>query len=144
MFPVAQLRQGYRSLVLNLEGVSYMDSTCLGEIIAAYAMLKDHGGRLKLLNVPGRIQHLLDLAKLTMIETALGSDETAVGGFVAAEQIDSHCSRPSVPKIPLGLASTFALRLLSHPLAPTGWDNQVFIGTLVEWRVRVYKAADLA
>ncbi len=79
------LRQGYRSLVLNLEGVSYMDSTCLGEIIAAYAMLKDHGGQLRLLNVPRRIQHLLDLAKLTMIET-LGSDETAVGGFVAAEQ----------------------------------------------------------
>ena len=35
------------------------------------------------------IQHLLDFAKLTMIET-LGSDETAVGGFVAAEQIDSQ------------------------------------------------------
>ncbi len=83
------LRQGYRSLVLNLEGVSYMDSTCLGEIIAAYAMLKDHGGRLRLLNVPRRIQRLLDLAKLTMIET-LGSDGTAVGGFVAAEQIDSQ------------------------------------------------------
>ncbi len=76
------LRQGYRSLVLNLEGVSYMDSTCLGEIIAAYLILKDHGGQLRLLNVPRRIQHLLDLAKLTMIET-LGSDETAVGRFVA-------------------------------------------------------------
>ncbi len=35
------------------------------------------------------IQQLLDLAKLPMIE-ALGSDETAVGGFVAAEQIDSQ------------------------------------------------------
>ena len=83
------LRQGYRSLVLNLEGVSYMDSTCLGEIIAAHVMLKDHGGQLRLLNVPRWIQQLLDLAKLTMIET-LGSDETAVGGFVAAEQIDSQ------------------------------------------------------
>ena len=80
------LRQGYRSLVLNLEGVSYMDSTCLGEIIAAHVMLKDHGGQLRLLNVPRWIQQLRDLAKLT----TLGSDETAVGGFVAAEQIDSQ------------------------------------------------------
>ena len=87
------LRQGYRSLVLNLEGVSYMDSTCLGEIIAAYVVLKDHGGQLRLLNVPRRIQHLLDLAKLRMIET-LRSDETPMGGFVTAEPVDARATVP--------------------------------------------------
>lgn len=84
------LTKGHRSLVLNLEEVSYMDSTCLGEIIAAYTLLKSYGGQLRLLNVPRRIQHVLDLAKLTMIET-LRSDEMAVGGF-------KRQPRPWLPK----------------------------------------------
>ena len=63
------LRQGHRRLVLNFEAVSYMDSTCLGEIIAAYTLLKGRGGQLRLLNIPRRIQRLLDVAQLTMFET---------------------------------------------------------------------------
>ena len=62
------LQQGHRRIALNLEGISYMDSTCLGEIVSAYLIVSRGGGRLGLLNVPSRIQHLLDVAQLTMLD----------------------------------------------------------------------------
>ena len=63
------VRHGHRMLVLNLEKVSYMDTTCLGEILAARRMLKENSSEFRLMNVPSRIQHVLDVAKLDLLET---------------------------------------------------------------------------
>lgn len=61
------LAQGHRTVIVDLEGVSYMDSSCLGEIVTAHAIADAHGGRLQLSRVPSRIRRLLDLAQLTPI-----------------------------------------------------------------------------
>ena len=51
-------------LVLDLRDVSYMDSTCLGEIVEASMSMRRRGGQLRLVNVPARVQHLLDISRL--------------------------------------------------------------------------------
>ena len=64
------LARGHRGVIVDLGGVSYMDSSCLGEIVTAYAMVEEYGGRLQLIRVPSRIRRLLDLAQLTPILSA--------------------------------------------------------------------------
>ena len=56
------VQQGQRHLLLNLAGVPYMDSTCVGEIVSAFITVRNNGGKLKLLNLTRRIQELLVIA----------------------------------------------------------------------------------
>ena len=49
------LQQGRRKIVLNLEGVPYIDSAGLGEIVRTYTTIKKQDGSLKLLNLTKRI-----------------------------------------------------------------------------------------
>ncbi len=57
-------RRGARHVVLDLSGVPYIDSTRLGELIAAHVTIARQGGRLKLVATPDRIVELLTLAGL--------------------------------------------------------------------------------
>lgn len=61
------LGQGARRILLDMGGVSYMDSTCLGEIIAAYCAAEQCGAELRLINVPPRVRHLLDISGLATL-----------------------------------------------------------------------------
>jgi anti-sigma B factor antagonist len=58
------LQQGKKQIVLNLEGVPYIDSAGLGEIVRTYTTVSRQGGTLKLRNLTKRIQHLLVITKL--------------------------------------------------------------------------------
>ena len=58
------LQQGKKQIVLNLEGVPYIDSAGLGEIVRTYTTVSRQGGKLKLLNLTKRIQDLLATTKL--------------------------------------------------------------------------------
>jgi anti-sigma B factor antagonist len=58
------LQQGMKEIVLNLEGVTYIDSAGLGEIVRTYTAVSRQGGKLKLLNLTKRIQDLLATTKL--------------------------------------------------------------------------------
>jgi anti-sigma B factor antagonist len=60
-------REDVRILLLDLGQVSYVDSTCLGEILEAYTTLRRDGRRLQLVNVPARVQRLLQLSHLTEV-----------------------------------------------------------------------------
>jgi anti-sigma B factor antagonist len=55
---------GARHVFLDLSGVRYIDSTRLGEIIAAHITVSRQGGRLKLVGTPDRIVELLEIAGL--------------------------------------------------------------------------------
>ncbi len=59
--------EGARLVVLDLGNVTYMDSTCLGELIEVQRILERRGGYLVLINVPPRVQYLLRLSRLTDI-----------------------------------------------------------------------------
>lgn len=61
------LRGGATSVVLNLAGVQYIDSTRLGELIAAHVTLSRTGGRLTIAGTPPRVLDLLTLAGLDTI-----------------------------------------------------------------------------
>ena len=60
----AAVAQGARHVVLELSGVRYIDSTRLGELIAAHITVSRQGGKLKLVGTPDRVTELLRMAGL--------------------------------------------------------------------------------
>jgi anti-sigma B factor antagonist len=58
------VRRGARHVVLDLGGVNYIDSTRLGELIAAHITVSRLGSHLKLAATPSRVVELLTLAGL--------------------------------------------------------------------------------
>jgi anti-sigma B factor antagonist len=75
--------QGHKKLVLNLEGVPYIDSAGLGEIVRTYTSISRQGGKLKLVNVSKRIYDLLVITKLVTIFDSYDDEAEAVRSFSA-------------------------------------------------------------
>jgi anti-sigma B factor antagonist len=79
------LLQGQRKLLLNLEGVPYMDSAGLGEVVRTFTTVSRQGGSLKLLNLTKRIQDLLLITKLLTVFETFDSESEAVRSFNSAK-----------------------------------------------------------
>lgn len=58
------VRQGARNVILDLTAVQFIDSTRLGELIAAHITIGRHGGRMMLAATPPRVLELLSLSSL--------------------------------------------------------------------------------
>jgi anti-sigma B factor antagonist len=78
------LQQGEKRLIVNLARVSYMDSSGLGELVAAFATASRQGGALKLVNLTKRLHDLLVITKLSNVFECFDDEATAVGSFGAA------------------------------------------------------------
>jgi len=78
------IHQGQRKLLLNLEGVPYIDSAGLGEIVRTYTTVSRQGGSLKLVNLTKRITDLLSITKLLTVFETFDSEKEAVASFEKA------------------------------------------------------------
>jgi anti-sigma B factor antagonist len=78
------LHQGYTNLLIDLSGVSYMDSAGLGELVQTYVTAKNRGGRLRLLNPTKRLKDLLVVTKLLTVFESYDNEAAAVASFQAA------------------------------------------------------------
>jgi anti-sigma B factor antagonist len=85
----ARLRETLRELaaagstrvVLNLQGVDYIDSTGLGALVIGYTSLKKAGGKLVLLHLNRRTVELLVFTKLTTVFEIFAEEQEAVNSF---------------------------------------------------------------
>ncbi len=75
------MRQGGRKLLLNLSGVTHIDSSGIGELVGARTAMENLGGHLKLLHVPPRVHEVLKITKLTTIFDIFEDEETALQSF---------------------------------------------------------------
>ena len=75
------IQQGHRKLLLNLEGVPYVDSAGLGEIFRTYTTVSRQGGNFKLLNLTKRIENLLSITKLLKVFDTYESEQEALDSF---------------------------------------------------------------
>ncbi len=75
------IQQGHRKLLMNLEGVPYVDSAGLGEIVRTYTTVSRQGGSLKLLNLTKRIEDLLAITKLLTLFDKYDSEQEALDSF---------------------------------------------------------------
>jgi len=79
------VHQGQRKVVLNLEGVPYIDSAGLGEIVRTYTTISRQGGSMKLLNLTKRITDLLSITKLLTVFETYDNEADAVRSFSSAK-----------------------------------------------------------
>lgn len=52
------LEEGVREVVLDFEGVPFMDSSGIGEVLRLFKVLRDNGGRLVLINPNSKLHGL--------------------------------------------------------------------------------------
>lgn len=78
------LQQGHKSILVDLGGVSYMDSAGLGQLVQAYVTTKNKGGTLKLSNITRRLNDLLVLTRLVTVFETFDSEAKALASFGAA------------------------------------------------------------
>ena len=81
------IHQGQKKLLLNLEGVPYIDSAGLGEIVRTYTTVSRQGGNLKLVNLTKRITDLLSITKLLTVFETFDSEPEALKSFQAQAQV---------------------------------------------------------
>jgi anti-sigma B factor antagonist len=79
------IHQGQKKLLLNLEGVPYIDSAGLGEIVRTYTTVSRQGGNLKLVNLTKRITDLLSITKLLTVFETFDAEPEALKSFQAAK-----------------------------------------------------------
>ncbi len=75
------VHQGHKNILLNLEGVPYIDSAGLGEVVRTYTTVSRQGGKLKLLHLTKRIQDLLSITKLLTVFETYDSEPEALKSF---------------------------------------------------------------
>lgn len=76
---------GSKMILLNMAGVTYIDSSGLGELVAAYTTVTATGGRMKLLNLAKRVHDLLQITKLYTVFETFEDEALAIDSFLLAE-----------------------------------------------------------
>jgi anti-sigma B factor antagonist len=90
--------QNHIKVLLNLAGVSYIDSSGLGELVAGYTAIGKAGGELKLLNLTDRVKDLMMITKLLTIFDAYDDEARAVASFRIDE--DDYTTGRLAPILP--------------------------------------------
>jgi anti-sigma B factor antagonist len=75
------LHQGYGNILIDLSGVSYVDSAGLGELVQAFVTTKNRGGSLRLLNVTKRLRDLLVVTKLLTVFDTYEDEQEGIDSF---------------------------------------------------------------
>lgn len=75
------LEEGKKNILLNLSGVSYVDSSGIGELVSSFTSVNKEGGKLKLLNLTQKIQDLLAITKLLTVFDTFEAEQEAVDSY---------------------------------------------------------------
>lgn len=73
-----------KKVILNLSGVSYIDSGGLGTLVALYTSARNSGSSIKLANLTQRVGDLLQVTKLLTVFEVYDSEESAIESFRTA------------------------------------------------------------
>ena len=75
------VEEGKTKILLNLAGVTYIDSTGLGELISSYVTLSNKGGQIKLVHLTERLQDIMAITKLLTVFDVYDNEADALASF---------------------------------------------------------------
>lgn len=70
--------QGSKKLVINLQGVPYMDSSAIAVLVELLQRLRKDGGAINLTNLQPRVKGLMEIARLDRIFKVADTEEDAL------------------------------------------------------------------
>ena len=77
------VEKGRKNIVVNLENVTSIDSSGLGELVAGYVAVTRSGGQINLLHLSKRVHELMFMTKLLTVFDVYDSESEAVNSFGA-------------------------------------------------------------
>ncbi len=75
------VESGERKLLINLAGVSQVDSSGISSLVRAYVTLERVGGKLKLLRPQSRVREVLELTRLLGAIPTFDDEAKALASF---------------------------------------------------------------
>lgn len=75
------LNAGARSIVINLEGVTTIDSSGIGELVAAYTTATNRGAKLKLMKLSAKVTDILQVTQLVTVFDIFDDEAEALRSF---------------------------------------------------------------
>ncbi len=75
------LDSGATNLLLNMRGVTTIDSSGIGELVSSYTTASNRGSKVKLVDVPPKTIELLQITQLITIFEVYDSEQEAVDSF---------------------------------------------------------------
>ena len=75
------LSKGQKKILVNLGEITYIDSSGIGELVAAFTSVRNQGGELKLLHLTKKMHDLLQITKLYTVFDVKDDEAEAVKAF---------------------------------------------------------------
>jgi anti-sigma B factor antagonist len=75
------LSAGKNKVLLDMSGVTTIDSSGIGELVGSYTTVTNRGGKLKLLHLPAKLNELLHVTQLITVFEVYENEQEAVQSF---------------------------------------------------------------
>lgn len=72
---------GAENILINLGNVTTIDSSGIGELVSAFTTVTNRGGKLKLANLPPKVQDILQITQLVTVFDVFSDEEEALASF---------------------------------------------------------------
>lgn len=72
---------GRMNILLDLSGVTTIDSSGIGELVGSYTTVTNRGGKLKLLHLPAKLNELLHVTQLITVFEVYENEQDALKSF---------------------------------------------------------------
>ena len=75
------LAEGSTKILIHLEKVSTIDSSGVGELVSAFTTVTNRGGKLKLVNLPPKVNDILQITQLITVFEVYDTEDEALATF---------------------------------------------------------------
>ena len=75
------LAAGKTKILLDMSGVTTIDSSGIGELVGSYTTVANRGGKMKLLHLPAKLNELLHVTQLITVFEVYDDERQAVSSF---------------------------------------------------------------
>lgn len=75
------MKAGAKNLLINLAGVSTIDSSGVGELVSAYTTVTNRGGKLRLEKLPPKVADILQITQLITVFDVFDDEDEAIRSF---------------------------------------------------------------
>jgi len=75
------VNDGKTKILLDMSGVTTIDSSGIGELVGSYTTVANRGGKLKLLHLPAKLNELLHITQLITVFEVYENEQQALASF---------------------------------------------------------------
>jgi anti-sigma B factor antagonist len=75
------MNEGKQNILLDMSGVTTIDSSGIGELVGSYTSVANRGGKMKLLHLPAKLNELLHVTQLITVFEVYDDEAEAIRSY---------------------------------------------------------------